>query len=73
MILYILISVIYCATFIAFMNTRDTEDKRYFKYGDWKFGAIMLCLLGTIAWPLVISFIIIYKIAFKILNKNKQT
>ena len=35
MILYILISVIYCATFIAFMNTRDTEDKRYFKYGDW--------------------------------------
>ena len=70
-VFYVLVSIIYCATFIAFMNTRDQTDERYFMYGDWQFGAIMLCLLGTIAWPLVIPFIAIYKLAFKILNKNK--
>ena len=72
MIGYLLISVLYCATFIAFMNTRDKDDERYFDYGDWKFQQIVLCIVGTVLWPFVIPFLIFYKIAFKILNKNKN-
>jgi hypothetical protein len=75
MIGYILISVLYCATFIAFMKTKeDDESESYMdRYGDWHMKYILLCILGTFFWPLVIPFIIFYKIAFKILNKtNKQ-
>jgi len=72
MIGYILISILYCATFIAFMNTRDKDDERYFDYGDWRIECVLLCVIGTIIWPLVIPFIIFYKVAFKLLNKNKK-
>jgi hypothetical protein len=73
MIGYLLISVLYCATFIAFMNTRERGDERYFDgFNDWKIEMIFLCLLGALLWPFVIPFIIFYKIAFKILNKNKK-
>jgi len=78
-ILYVLISIIYCATFVAFMKTKQpTEERNYSneywdKYDGWEFQYIMLCIVGTLLWPLIIPFMIIYKIAFKILNKtNKQ-
>ena len=69
---YLLISVLYCATFIAFMKTQEDNDE-YWDYGDWEIRYIFLCALGTIVWPLVIPFIIFYKIAFKILNKQNKT
>jgi len=70
---YLLISVLYCATFIAFMKTKENDESEAYmdRYGDWHAQYLLLCLLGTIAWPLVIPFIAIYKLAFKILNKNK--
>lgn len=69
-VLYLLISIIYCAIFIAWMKTKENNNE-YWDYGDWYPKYIILCLLGTVLWPLVIPFIIFYKIAFKILNKNK--
>lgn len=69
-VLHLLISIIYCATFIAWMKTKE-DNNEYWKYGEWNPKYIILCLLGTLLWPLVIPFIIFYKIAFKILNKNK--
>ena len=73
MIGYILISILYCATFIAFMNTRDKGDDRYFDgFDDWRIECVLLCVIGTIIWPLIIPFIIFYKVAFKLLNKNKK-
>jgi hypothetical protein len=52
------------------MKTKENNNE-YWDYGDWYPKYIILCLLGTVLWPLVIPFIISYKIAFKILNKNK--
>jgi len=77
MIGYLLISVLYCATFIAFMKTKENNESEseiyMYRYGDWHMKYILLCMLGTVIWPLVIQFLIFYKIAFKILNKtNKQ-
>lgn len=74
MIFYLLISVIYCATFIAFMNTKKDDDQYWDTRYDsgWEAKYIMLCILGTLAWPLIIPFIIFYKIAFKILNKQNK-
>ena len=70
---YLLISIIYCATFVAFMKTKENDDDYVENWGGWQFQYIMLCILGTIAWPLIISFGIFYKIAFKILNKINKT
>ena len=70
---YLLVSVLYCATFVAFMNTKK-DDKQYWDISydsGWKEKYIMLCVLGTALWPLIIPFLIFYKLAFKILNKNK--
>lgn len=70
---YLLVSVLYCATFVAFMNTKE-DDKQYWDISydsGWQPTYIMLCILGTALWPLIIPFIIFYKLAFKILNKNK--
>jgi len=72
MICYLLISVLYCATFVAFLNTKKGDETYMDRYGDWHMKYILLCILGTLLWPLVIPFIIFYKIAFKILNKNKN-
>lgn len=72
MIFYLLISVIYCATFIAFMNTQENNDE-YWDYGDWEIRYILLCLLGTLLWPLIIPFLIFYKVAYKLLNKTNKT
>lgn len=71
---YLLVSVLYCATFVAFMNTKEGDESETYmdRYGDWHAQYIILCLLGTVLWPLVIPFIIFYKLAFKILNKNKN-
>ena len=69
---YLLISVLYCATFIAWMKTKE-DDNEYWDYGDWGAKYILLCILGTIVWPLIIPFIIFYKLAFKILNKTNKT
>jgi hypothetical protein len=73
MIGYILISVLYCATFIAFMKTKENDESYVDRYGDWEAKYILLCLLGTALWPLIIPFIIFYKLAFKILNKTNKT
>jgi len=77
MIGYLLISVLYCATFIAFMKTKENNEDESInymdRYGDWHMKYILLCILGTLLWPLVIPFIIFYKIAFKILNKTNKT
>lgn len=75
MIVYILISVLYCAVFMAFMKTRQPDGKSIYyneywaddEYWDGKY--LALCIVGTALWPIVIPFIIFYKIAFKILNK----
>ena len=74
MIGYIIISILYCATFIAFMETKEKDDSETYvdRYGEWNGQYIALCILGTILWPLVIPFIIFYKIAFKILNKKNK-
>ena len=72
-VLYLLISIIYCAIFIAWMKTKENDESYVDRYGDWNGQYILLCLLGTIIWPLVIPFIIFYKIAFKILNKQNKT
>ena len=46
MIGYILISILYCATFIAFMNTRDKGDDRYFDgFDDWRIECLLFLLL----------------------------
>ena len=70
---YLLISVLYCATFIAWMKTKENDESEAYmdRYDDWHAKYIILCLLGTALWPLVIPFIISYKVAYKILNKNK--
>jgi len=70
-VLYLMISVIYCATFVAFMKTREDNEAYVDKWGTWEVQYIALCVVGTVLWPLVIPFIVIYKIAFKILNKTK--
>jgi hypothetical protein len=72
MIFYLLISVIYCATFVAFLNTKKGDESYMDRYGDWHMKYILLCMLGTVIWPLVIPFLIFYKIAFKILNKQNK-
>ena len=71
MIGYIIISILYCATFIAFMKTKEKNEEYVDSWGDWQAKYIVLCRAGTLLWPLIIPFIIIYKIAFKILNKTK--
>jgi len=70
---YLLISVLYCATFIAFMKTKENDENYVDGYGDWNGQYLVLCIVGTALWPLVIPFIIFYKIAFKILNKTNKT
>ena len=74
MVFYLLISVLYCATFIAFMNTKKSDKSETYmdRYGDWHIQFTMLCIIGTILWFLVIPFIIFYKIAFKILIKQNK-
>ena len=69
---YLIISVLYCATFIAFMKTKEDEKPYWDGYGDWNAQYLVLCIVGTALWPLVIPFIIFYKIAFKILNKTNK-
>ena len=79
MIAYILISIIYCATFIAWMKTKQPIQNNGI-YGNeywmddetWNGKYIALVIVGTLLWPLVIPFIIFYKIAFKVLNKNNK-
>jgi hypothetical protein len=71
-VFYLLISIIYCATFVAFMNTKKGDENYMDRYNDWHFQYIILCVLGTLLWPFVIPFIIFYKIAFKILNKQNK-
>ena len=70
---YLLISVLYCATFVAFMKTKENDESETYvdKYGEWNGQYIALCIVGTFFWPLVIPFIVFYQIAFKILNKSK--
>ena len=70
---YLLISILYCATFVAFMKTKkDDESETYMDaYGEWNGQYLILCIVGTFFWPLVIPFMVFYKVAFKILNKNK--
>jgi hypothetical protein len=72
MIFYLLMCVIYCATFIAFMKTKENETPYWDGYGSWEIQYVLLCVLGTVLWPLIIPFIIFYKIAFKILNKQNK-
>ena len=69
---YLLVSVIYCAVYVAWLKTLSSDDERYFFYGDLKFEYIMLCILGTILWPFVIPFLIVQSIAFKILTKKQN-
>ena len=76
MIFYILVSIIYWGVFAAFMQTHK-DDPRYwdiYQYTDnsWKLETILSFILGGLVWPVFIIFMIIYKIAFKILNKNKK-
>jgi len=73
MIGYVFISVLYCAVYLAWLKTKSSDDERYYDYGDLKFEYIMLCILGTLLWPLIIPFLIVHKIAFKILNKQNKT
>ena len=77
MIAYFIISVLYCATFVAFMevNKTGTEYWNHYSWGssDWKLEMTLLCILGFFFWPAVILFLVFNKIAFKILNKNKNT
>lgn len=70
---YLLISILYCATFIAFMNTKKDDESYVDRYGDWNTQYILLCLLGTLLWPLIIPFLIFYKVAYKLLNKINKT
>ena len=73
MIAYILISIIYCATFIAWMKVKENDETYVDSWGDWHPKYIILCVLGTILWPLIIPFIFLYRIALKVLNKiNKN-
>lgn len=76
MIFYLAVSILYCAIFVAWMKTKEPDDRRstneYWDFGDWQPKYIMLGILGTILWPLIIPFITFYKIAFKILNKTKN-
>lgn len=68
---YLMVSVIYAATFVAWMKTKEDMDQ-YWDYGDWKMKYLLLCVIGAFFWPLVIPFIVFYKIAFKILNKTNK-
>jgi uncharacterized membrane protein len=72
MVFYLIISVLYCAVFVAFMNTKEGDETYMDRYGDWHIKYILLCIFGTILWFLIIPFIIFYKIAFKILNKKNK-
>ena len=62
MIGYFLISVLYCAIFVAWMKVKENDTEYVDGYGDWEMKYIVLCIVGTILWPLVIPFLIIYKI-----------
>ena len=76
MIAYIIISVLYCATFAAFMQVNKDDPKYWNVYSrgdsDWKIEMSILCILGFFFWPAVTLFLIFYKLTFKILNKNKK-
>lgn len=72
MVFYLLISVLYCAVFVAFMKTKEDDRSYVDGYHDWHAKYLILCLLGTLLWPLVIPYIIFYKIAFKILKKTNK-
>jgi hypothetical protein len=76
MIFYILIGIIYWGVFAAFMQTNKDNPKYWDIYqyteNSWRMEMIMSFILGGFFWPVFVAFIIIYKIAFKILNKNKN-
>ena len=76
MIAYFIMCVLYCATFVAFMQTNNLNPKYWdvYQYSDpsWKVESIVLCIVGTFFWPGIILFLIFHRIAFKILNKNKN-
>lgn len=77
MISYLVISIIYCATFIAWLKIKKPSEHEYSNeywsdHETWEGKYIALVIIGTILWPLVIPFIVFYKIAFKILNKTKK-
>jgi hypothetical protein len=79
MILYIIISILYCATFIAWLKTKQpSRDKGnysneyWYDHETWDGKYIALVVIGTVLWPLIIPFIVFYRIAFKILNKTKK-
>ena len=69
---YLLISVIYAAVFIAFMKSKEDDTEYVDSYGDWEMRYTLLCVIGAFFWPFVIPFIIVYKIALKILTKQKK-
>lgn len=76
MIAYIIISIIYWGTFAAFMqvNKEGTKYWDHYSWGEsnWKMEMTVLCILGGFFWPIILPLIAVYKIAFKILNKNKN-
>lgn len=76
MIGYIIISVLYAATFAAFMQVNKDNIKYWDVYSwgssSWKIEMSILCMIGFFFWPAVILFILFYKVAFKFLNKNKK-
>ena len=76
MIAYIIVSVLFVAVFMAFMkvNKEGIEYWDHYSWGEsqWKMEMVLLCILGFFFWPAVILFLVFNKIAFKILNKNKN-
>jgi len=75
MIFYALVSIIYWGVFAAFMQVNKDNPKYWDIYqyteNSWRFEIMLAFILGGLLWPVFIVFMIIYKIAFKILNKNK--
>lgn len=76
---YLLVSILYCATFLAWMKSKQPDGQNEYSneyWSDdefWDGKYLTLCIVGTALWPLIIPFIIFYKLAFKILNKQNKT
>lgn len=75
-ILYFIVSLIYASTFTAWMQSNKGDERYWNKYSwsepDWKGEYIALILLGFFFWPLVILFIIFYKIALNFFSKKAK-
>lgn len=74
MLLYFLGTAVWAGVFIAYMQTNKSDSNLWEKsYGDlvWKETWVVLCVIGSIFWPLAILVLSIYKLAFKFLNRSK--